>query len=117
VSDVVLDRNGRPLGKRGAETRERLLEALRMLLGKGGRDRAWSRLTPIAVAREAGVSAGSFYAYFEDIEGAAIALAVQLADAGEEFPDHLSGILGLLAIEGWKLPEFPERTEAVPVNA
>lgn len=117
MSEVVLDRFGRPLGKRAQETRGRVLDALRLLIEKPGRDAAWSRLTPIAVAREAGASPASFYGYFDDLEDAVIELAVHLEDAGEKFPDHLSGILGLLAIEGWELPEFPKRAEAVAVDA
>jgi AcrR family transcriptional regulator len=72
---VALD--GRPLGKRGAETRRRLLEATATLLETNGiRD-----LRVVDVARAVGTSPATFYQYFRDVEEAVLALA---ADVGDE---------------------------------
>jgi AcrR family transcriptional regulator len=102
MSECVRDRDGRLVGKRGLATRDRLLDALSGLVGKVG----WRRLTPIEVAREAGVSPAGFYQYFPELEDAVIAFAVRLDEAGGGFPEHLRLILCLLEFEGWKLPRF-----------
>lgn len=102
MPECVRDRQGRVVGKRGLATRGRLLDALSGLVERA----AWRRVTPIEVARTAGSSAATFYQYFEELEDAAIALAVRLDEAGGRFSDRLRIILCLLEIEGWKLPEF-----------
>jgi AcrR family transcriptional regulator len=72
---VALD--GRPLGKRGAATRLRLLEATAKLLESHGvRD-----LRVVDIAREVGTSPATFYQYFRDVEEAVLALT---AEVGEE---------------------------------
>jgi AcrR family transcriptional regulator len=72
---VALD--GRSIGKRGAETRRRLLEATRSLLETSGvRD-----LRVVDIARAVGTSPAAFYQYFRDVEDAVLALA---ADVGAE---------------------------------
>jgi AcrR family transcriptional regulator len=74
-SAVALD--GRPLGKRGAATRLRLLEATAQLLESHGvRD-----LRVVDIAREVGTSPATFYQYFRDVEEAVLALT---AEVGEE---------------------------------
>ena len=74
-SAVALD--GRPLGKRGAATRRRLLEATaRLLESHGVRD-----LRVVDIAREVGTSPATFYQYFRDVEEAVLALT---AEVGEE---------------------------------
>jgi AcrR family transcriptional regulator len=74
-SAVALD--GRPLGKRGAATRLRLLEATAKLLESHGvRD-----LRVVDIAREVGTSPATFYQYFRDVEEAVLALT---AEVGEE---------------------------------
>jgi AcrR family transcriptional regulator len=74
-SAVALD--GRPLGKRGAATRQRLVEATaRLLESQGVRD-----LRVVDIAREVGTSPATFYQYFRDVEEAVLALT---AEVGEE---------------------------------
>jgi AcrR family transcriptional regulator len=74
-SAVALD--GRPLGKRGAATRRRLVEATARLLERQGvRD-----LRVVDIAREVGTSPATFYQYFRDVEEAVLALT---AEVGEE---------------------------------
>ena len=74
-SAVALD--GRPLGKRGAATRRRLLEATaRLLESHGVRD-----LRVVDIARKVGTSPATFYQYFRDVEEAVLALT---AEVGEE---------------------------------
>jgi AcrR family transcriptional regulator len=74
-SAVALD--GRPLGKRGAATRRRLVEATAQLLeSQGVRD-----LRVVDIAREVGTSPATFYQYFRDVEEAVLALT---AEVGEE---------------------------------
>jgi AcrR family transcriptional regulator len=75
ASAVALD--GRPLGKRGAATRGRLLESTaRLLESHGVRD-----LRVVDIAREVGTSPATFYQYFRDVEEAVLALT---AVVGEE---------------------------------
>jgi AcrR family transcriptional regulator len=72
--DLALD--GRPLGKRGAQTRRRLLDATATLLETHGiRD-----LRVVDIAREVGTSPATFYQYFGDVETAVLALAAEVGD-------------------------------------
>jgi AcrR family transcriptional regulator len=80
-SDLATD--GRPLGKRGAETRRRLIDATGKLLESNGlRD-----LRVVDIAREVGTSPATFYQYFRDVQEAVLALAEavgeQMAPLGE----------------------------------
>ena len=82
----VLDQNGRPLGPRALETRQKLLDATEKLL-------ATTRLRDLRVteiAREVGTSAATFYQYFRDADDAVLHLAEQ---ASQEIP----GILEMLS--------------------
>lgn len=73
-SAVALD--GRPLGKRGAATRLRLLEATAKLLESHGvRD-----LRVVDIAREVGTSPATFYQYFRDVEEAVLALTAEVGE-------------------------------------
>jgi AcrR family transcriptional regulator len=76
VGDVVAQ-DGRSVGKRGAQTRRRLLDATAQLLEHHGvRD-----LRVVDIAREVGTSPATFYQYFRDVEEAVLALA---SDVGDE---------------------------------
>src|SRR3954466_9607586 len=69
--------DGRSLGKRGAATRARLLQATSELLESNGlRD-----LRVVDIARAVGTSPATFYQYFRDVEEAVLALT---AEVGEE---------------------------------
>jgi len=66
---VALD--GRALGRRGQQTRTRLLEATAQMLERVGlRD-----LRVVDIARVVGTSPATFYQYFRDVEEAVLALA------------------------------------------
>jgi AcrR family transcriptional regulator len=73
-----LNKSGQVLGRKGADTRVRALEALEKLLA----DSRGVEPTAAAVARAAGISAPAFYLYFGDIGEAVLALVGQL---GERF--------------------------------
>lgn len=88
---VALD--GRALGKRGALTRSRLLEATTRLLDDAGvRD-----LRVVDIARDVGTSPATFYQYFRDVDEAVLALA---EDVGEDLAP-----LGDLLARDWSGPD------------
>ncbi len=71
---VALD--GRALGRRGAQTRRRILDATaQMLETHGTRD-----LRVVDIARAVGSSPATFYQYFRDVEEAVLALAEEAGD-------------------------------------
>jgi AcrR family transcriptional regulator len=77
VNEDVVAQDGRPIGKRGAQTRRKLLDATaRLLEDHGIRD-----LRVVDIARAVGTSPATFYQYFRDVEEAVLALA---ADVGDE---------------------------------
>jgi len=81
---VALD--GRSLGKRGALTRQRLLDATAKLLEtRGVRD-----LRVVDIAREVGTSPATFYQYFRDVEEAVLVLAESVAEDLAPVADVLS---------------------------
>lgn len=85
--------DGRVPGRRGRETRRRLLEtAAAMLEVHSYRD-----ITVVDIAREAEVSPGTFYQYFADVETAVLVLADHITDdAGRS----LAGFVKCLAPVG-----------------
>ncbi len=88
---VALD--GRSLGRRGTETRARLLDATAQLL----EDKGLRELRVVDIARAVDLSPATFYQYFADVEDAVLALSIAV---GEES----SSLAGLLA-EDWNGPE------------
>ena len=71
---IALD--GRALGKRGALTRRRLLDATAELLEtRGVRD-----LRVVDIARAVGTSPATFYQYFRDVEAAVLTLAEEVGE-------------------------------------
>jgi AcrR family transcriptional regulator len=77
---VAID--GRALGRRGALTRRRMLDATGQLLEtRGLRD-----LRVVDIARVVGTSPATFYQYFRDVEDAVLVLA-------EEAAEDLSGVI------------------------
>jgi AcrR family transcriptional regulator len=71
---IALD--GRALGKRGAQTRRRLLEATaRLLESHGVRD-----LRVVDIARAVGTSPATFYQYFRDVEEAVLVVAEEVGE-------------------------------------
>ncbi len=72
--------DGRVPGRRGLATRRRLLDHVADLLGS----RSYRDVRVVDVARAAGTSPATFYQYFADVEEAVLALAEDVARAGEE---------------------------------
>jgi AcrR family transcriptional regulator len=76
VSSDVVALDGRSLGKRGAATRRRLLDATAALLEtRGVRD-----LRVVDIAREVGTSPATFYQYFRDVQEAVLALSEEVGE-------------------------------------
>src|SRR3954447_10384868 len=74
--DQAVAIDGRALGRRGAQTRRRLLDATEELLETHGiRD-----LRVVDIARVVGSSPATFYQYFRDVEEAVLALAESVGD-------------------------------------
>jgi AcrR family transcriptional regulator len=61
VTDVLTNVEGRPLSKRGLDTRRRLLDAAEHVFGELG----YHEASVVKVAEEAGVAAGTYYLYFD----------------------------------------------------
>lgn len=88
---VALD--GRSLGRRGAQTRQRLLDATAQLL----EDEGLRELKVVDIARSVELSPATFYQYFRDVEEAVLALAVEV---GEE-----TSSLHALFAQSWSGPD------------
>jgi AcrR family transcriptional regulator len=78
AANVVMSATGRPLGRRGAQTRRRILDAITDLVEARG----LGDLRLIDVAREVGFSPPAFYQYFRDMDDALLALNEEV---GTEF--------------------------------
>jgi AcrR family transcriptional regulator len=61
MTDVVLNTEGRPLSKRGLDTRRRLLDAAEQVFGELG----YHEASVVKITEAAGVAAGTFYLYFD----------------------------------------------------
>ena len=61
MTDVILNVEGRPLSKRGLDTRRRLLDAAEQVFGAHG----YHDASVVKLAEVAGVAAGTFYLYFD----------------------------------------------------
>jgi AcrR family transcriptional regulator len=77
--------DGQIMGRKGSETRTRLLEAAALLLATT----PLRALTTADVARKAGISPASFYLYFENVDALALALAESATDAAMAFINDL----------------------------
>jgi len=72
--------DGRVPGRRGLATRARLLDHLTELLASG----SYRDVRVVDIARAAGTSPATFYQYFADVEEAVLALAEDVARAGND---------------------------------
>jgi AcrR family transcriptional regulator len=82
-----LDQNGRELGPRALQTRQRLLDATaQMLAAQSVRD-----VSVVDIARAAGTSPATFYQYFKDVTEATLNLAERAADELPEMLEIVSG--------------------------
>jgi AcrR family transcriptional regulator len=83
--------DGRALGRRGALTRRKLLDATAALL----EDRGVRDLRVVDIARAVGTSPATFYQYFRDVEEAVLVLAEEvgedLAPVGDLLADDWTG--------------------------
>jgi AcrR family transcriptional regulator len=61
MSEIFTNVDGRPLSKRGLDTRRRLLDAAESVFG----DLGYHDASVVKVAEAAGVAAGTFYLYFD----------------------------------------------------
>src|SRR3954451_20273963 len=79
--------DGRVAGRRGQETRQKLLECLREMLSTS----PYRDVKVIDVARRAGTSPATFYQYFPDVEGAVLEIAEEMAKDSAGLTDLVSG--------------------------
>jgi AcrR family transcriptional regulator len=91
--DVAVALDGRALGRRGAQTRLRLLEATARLL----EDNGLRELRVVDIARAVDLAPATFYQYFGDVEAAVLALS---AVVGEQ-----TASLNELVARPWDGPE------------
>lgn len=83
--------DGRVPGRRGRQTRDKLLRATAELLAQ----RSYRDLTVVEIAKSAGTSTATFYQYFEDVQAAIAELAHEL---GAEGP----GLTGIVSSASWQ---------------
>jgi AcrR family transcriptional regulator len=74
------NKHGQSIGRKGAESRRRLLDATRDLIAV----EPAHKLTASAIARAAGLASQTFYLYFKDIDEALLALSLE---AGSDMAD------------------------------
>lgn len=85
--------DGRVPGRRGRETRRRLLEVTASMLQSG----SYRDLAVVDIAREAGVSPATFYQYFPDVETAIFFIADHIAEEGNQ---RLAALVGAIDLGG-----------------
>ncbi len=87
ADDDIVASDGRTIGRRGAATRRRLLDATASLLVTVPlRD-----LRVVDIASEVGSSPATFYQYFRDVEEAVLVLADECGEAMAPLSVHLVG--------------------------
>ncbi|WP_035848034.1 TetR family transcriptional regulator [Kitasatospora azatica] len=79
--------DGRVAGRRGQETRQKLLDCLREMLSTS----PYRDVKVIDVARMAGTSPATFYQYFPDVEGAVLDIAEEMAKDSVELKELIDG--------------------------
>ena len=75
-ADAAVALDGRALGRRGAQTRQRLLDATARLL----EDNGLRELRVVDIARAVDLAPATFYQYFRDVEEAVLALAEEVGE-------------------------------------
>jgi AcrR family transcriptional regulator len=89
--DEVRTVDGRLPGRRGRETRKRLLEVTVDMLRAG----SYRDLAVVDIAREAGVSPATFYQYFPDVETAIFVIADHITTDGNHRLSQLVAAIDL----------------------
>lgn len=79
--------DGRVAGRRGQETRQKLLDCLREMLSTS----PYRDVKVIDVARMAGTSPATFYQYFPDVEGAVLEIAEEMAEDSAGLKELVEG--------------------------
>lgn len=79
--------DGRVAGRRGQETRQKLLDCLSEMLSSS----PYRDVKVIDVARRAGTSPATFYQYFPDVEGAVLELAETMAAESGSLSELVEG--------------------------
>ncbi|WP_043470843.1 TetR/AcrR family transcriptional regulator, partial [Kitasatospora sp. MBT66] len=79
--------DGRVAGRRGQETRQKLLDCLREMLSTS----PYRDVKVIDVARMAGTSPATFYQYFPDVEGAVLEIAEEMAKDADTLKELVAG--------------------------
>jgi AcrR family transcriptional regulator len=82
------NKDGQAIGRKGAESRARLLEATRQLLSELPSAR---KLTASSIARAAGLASQTFYLYFDDVEEILLRLSIE---ASEDTSDIIAALDG-----------------------
>lgn len=82
-----INKQGQSIGRKGAESRRRLLDATRDLITVGPAH----KLTASAIARTAGLASQTFYLYFKDIDEVLLALSHEVGADMQDVYDALSG--------------------------
>lgn len=98
--DVTVNKSGQSLGRKGRRTRANILDGAGQLL----RATPWTPPTVAAIAKQAEISAPTFYLYFEDVGEVLLAM---LDELGEE----TQAVLALLN-EPWPVDEIYPRALA-----
>ena len=96
------NKDGQAIGRKGAESRARLLEATGRLLGELPSAR---KLTASSIARAAGLASQTFYLDFDDVEEILLSLSI---DASYDTEDIIAALDAV-----WKPPALREYTEQV----
>lgn len=97
-SDWPKSRDGRLLGKRALETRERLLDALLKELETVS---GWRQLALLEVARSAGTSPAAVYQHWDNAEDALFDLTRRQLEARVRLSARHLDVLESLAVWGW----------------
>jgi AcrR family transcriptional regulator len=82
-----VNKYGQALGRKGAESRKRLLDSAKALLTRD----PTAKLTPSGIAREAKLASQTFYLYFETVNEALLQLS---EEAGEDMSSVLKELNG-----------------------
>ncbi len=91
----LTNKDGQAIGRKGAESRARLLEGARSLLFSTASD----KLTASAIARAAGLASQTFYVYFDDIDEILQVLAADASQDNSEIIAELDRPWDLTAIQ------------------
>ena len=95
-----INKSGQAMGRKGLESRERLLGATRRLIeGQPG-----ARLTASAIAREAGLASQTFYLYFKDVDDVILVLCERASANAEGLAHMLEG--------NWRDEEILDKCQA-----